>query len=131
MTTDMLTAHIDQNISEVRKILVENPIHHIPVVIGRKLVGLISSADMRKLSFALLFANKPVNDEDIDKQFTIEEIMQKDIVTVNAKETIHRAAEMFCGGQFHSLPVLDDKHDLAGIVTSTDMIMYLLDQYKS
>ncbi len=129
MTTDMVTVHVDQDISDVRKILEENPFHHIPVVIGRKIVGLLSSSDIRKVVFALIYANKPLNDETLNKQFTIEEIMLKDMATLNANDTIHRAAEMFCGGLFHSLLVVDDKHDLVGIVTSTDMIMYLLDQY--
>ncbi len=129
MITDVMTVHIDQHISDVRKILEEYPIHHIPVVIGRKLVGIISSTDMKKIAFALLYANEPLNDETLNKRFTIEEIMQKDAVTINDKETIHRAAEMFCGGRFHSLPVVDKKNNLTGIITSTDMIMYLLDQY--
>ncbi len=129
MTTDIMTVHVDQDFSDVRKILEENPIHHIPVVIGRKPVGLISSSDMKKSTFALLYANKPLDDENLNKRFTIEEVMQKDMVTINYKETIHRAAEMFCGGRIHSLPVIDGKNNLVGIVTSTDMIMYLLDQY--
>lgn len=129
MTTDMITVHVEQDISDIRKILEENPFHHIPVVIGRKIVGLISSSDIRKVVFALIHANKPLNDETLNKQFTVEEIMLKEVITLNASETIHRAAEMFCGGLIHSLLVIDDKHDLVGIVTSTDMIMFLLDQY--
>ncbi len=129
MITNVTTVHIDQKISDVRLILAENPIHHIPVLNGRKLVGLISATDMMKLNFALSYANETLNDSTLDKQFTIEQVMQKDLVTISIKNTVHRAAEMFCGGHFHSLPVLDEDGNLVGIVTSTDLIMYLLGQY--
>ncbi len=130
MTPDVLTVHVDQDISDVRRILEENPFHHIPVVTGRKIVGLISSSDMNKLSFALSYSNESIDDETLNKRFTIEEVMQKDVFTINGKETTLRAAEMFCGGCFHSLLVVDEEDNLVGIVTSTDMVMLLLEQYN-
>lgn len=129
MTTDIIKVKISQKISVVHTIFEENPIHHIPVVKGRKLVGLISATDMMKLSFALSYSNKTMDSDSLDKIFSIEEVMQKELATINSSETIHRAAEMFCGGQFHSLPVVNEKNQLEGIVTSTDIIMYMLDQY--
>ena len=131
MTSEVSTVHVDQDISDVRNILEENPFHHIPVVTGRKIVGLISSSDMMKLSFALSYSNEPLDDETLNKRFTIEEVMHKDVYTINAKETTLRAAEMFCGGCFHSLLVVDEEDNLVGIVTSTDMVMLLLDQYRT
>ena len=39
------------------------------------------------------------------------------------------AAELLGEGTFHSLPVVDDEGRLQGLVTSTDVIRYLLAQY--
>ncbi len=129
MTADVTTVHVDQEISDVRKLLEQNPIHHIPVLTNSKIVGIISSSDMKKLTFALSHANEPQDDEALNKRFTIKGVMQPDVYTINVKQTIYRAAEMFCGGRFHSLLVVDDENNLVGIATSTDMIMFLLEQY--
>ena len=39
------------------------------------------------------------------------------------------SAELLREGTFHSLPIVDEDHNLVGIVTSTDLIRYHLDQY--
>ena len=46
MSSELLTVHGGQKVSEVYELLTENRIHHVPVVDGKKLVGLISSTDL-------------------------------------------------------------------------------------
>jgi predicted transcriptional regulator len=59
---------------------------------------------------------------------TIEQVMRSSIRTINADATIKEAAEIFASEEFHALPVIEgDK--LVGIVTTTDIINYLLEQY--
>ena len=53
MTRDLETVHVGQKLSEVRRMLANNPYHHVPVVSGEKLVGLISSTDIVRLSLAI------------------------------------------------------------------------------
>ena len=45
---------------------------------------------------------------------------------VQENQTIEEVARIFAQKEFHALPVLRDK-ELVGIVTTTDMIRYLLD----
>jgi CBS domain-containing protein len=47
---------------------------------------------------------------------------------VNTETSIKEVAEIFATQDFHSLPVVDN-NELKGIVTSTDVIKYLLEQY--
>ena len=54
--------------------------------------------------------------------------MQPAVVTVNSKSTVRAAAEIFSKNSFHALPVCDDG-TLVGIVTTTDIINYMLEQY--
>ena len=43
---------------------------------------------------------------------------------------IRDAAEILAKGEFHSLPIVDtDDTTLLGMVTSTDLIRHLLDQF--
>ena len=60
---------------------------------------------------------------------TIEQLMQKEPVSVRENAPIREAAEVLVHRNFHSLPVVSDGHKLVGLVTSTDLIRYLLAQF--
>ena len=59
----------------------------------------------------------------------IETVMKKDLITMKGTGTVREASKLLREGTFHSLPVVDDDGALLGIVTSTDLIRYLHDQY--
>ncbi|TLD40631.1 MAG: CBS domain-containing protein [Candidatus Jettenia ecosi] len=125
MTTNLKTVQIHQKLSEVRRIFIENQLHHIPVVHDRKLVGLISTTDMLKLNLATSGTNSWSIDTMLDQQFTIEQVMQRNLVTIDIHSTVRKAAHLLSDGVFHSLPVVDRDNNLVGIITSTDLIRYL------
>ncbi|MCA9715255.1 MAG: CBS domain-containing protein [Myxococcales bacterium] len=129
MSTDIFSVHTGQAPSEVRRLLAERPLHHVPVVSGRTLVGLISATDMLKLSFQAYGTDARTVDAVLDNQFTIQQIMTTELVTLHRSRTIRDAAELLKDGSFHSLPIVDDDDALVGIVTSTDIIRYHLEQY--
>lgn len=60
--------------------------------------------------------------------FTIEQVMSKNLVTVSSTTTIKEVAEILSEKEFHALPVVDDSV-LVGIVTTTDLINFLLKQF--
>jgi CBS domain-containing protein len=129
MSNELLTVHAAQKVSEVYTLLTENRIHHVPVVNGEKPIGLISSSDMMKLSLDAYGTPDSANAEYLDSQFTIEQVMSSDLVTIGADEPIRTAVEKLSPGTLHSLPVVGEDGMLVGIVTTTDLVKYLLDQY--
>jgi CBS domain-containing protein len=48
---------------------------------------------------------------------------------VKESATIYDVAKILSKEEFHALPVVDNGDQLVGIVTTTDVIRYLLDQY--
>lgn len=52
----------------------------------------------------------------------IADIMSKEVVTVTRNTSIRELAEIFQKKHFASVPVVDDKGKLTGIVTSSDLI---------
>ena len=129
MTTDVHTVQLGQKLSEVRQLLTDRPIHHVPVVDGNQLVGMISSTDVLKLSYEAYGADERQVDSVLDSQFTIANVMSKDVTTMKPSDTIREAAKILSGGAFHSIPVVEGDNELAGIVTSTDLINYLVELY--
>jgi CBS domain-containing membrane protein len=60
--------------------------------------------------------------------FTVEQVMAKNLVTISPETTIKEAAEILANREFHALPICEDDL-LVGIVTTTDLIKYLIEQY--
>jgi len=129
MTKDVKSVQLGQKISEVRKLLAENNFHHVPVLDGKKLVGVISSADILRMSFDAYGIDPRTMDAILDRQFTISQIMKDKVVLLTQKDTVRQAVDLLRKGDIHSLPVIDNEWSLVGIVTSTDLIRYLSSQY--
>ncbi|MBT8303071.1 MAG: CBS domain-containing protein, partial [Bacteroidia bacterium] len=55
-------------------------------------------------------------------------VMAKNLISVNSETTIKEVAEILSKREFHALPVVDGEN-LVGIVTTTDLINYLLEQF--
>lgn len=115
MSTAVTTVEPTRPLGEVRQLMADEVIHHVPVVRGRKLVGLLSATDLVRCA---------PGDERM-----VEAVMQTELVTLSPGDTVRDAARHLRSGQFHALPVVDGEGGLAGIVTSTDLIRYLYDQY--
>jgi len=60
--------------------------------------------------------------------FTIGQVMKRNIVTVSTSNSIKEVAKILATQEFHALPVVDN-NTLVGIVTTTDLIKYLLKQF--
>ena len=128
MSTNLVTVHHGDPVSKVRQLATQHGVHHIPVVNGDQLVGIISWSDMLRVSFGDTFnADQRAVDATLDHTFTIEQLMQKNPVTLEDNASVRDAAEILAKGDFHSIPVVHGTK-LVGIVTSTDLIKHLLDQ---
>jgi len=129
LTRDVMTTHTGQKVSDVRKIFAQNAFHHMPVVSGKKLIGLISASDILGISVEGVGSDERSMDAYLDHQFSIEKLMRTDLRTLPEKARIADAAEILSDGQFHAIPVVDGDENLIGIVTSTDLVRYLRDLF--
>lgn len=128
MTKELITIHDGEPVSKLRKIFEQDSIHHIPVVSGEKLIGIVSWNDFMRVSFGE-FGNQDANGLDaiLDHTYKIHEVMHPDPTTMPSDGTIRDAARVLGSSDFHSLPVVEGEK-LVGLVTSTDLINYLADQ---
>lgn len=127
MTPAPVCAHPNEPLSEVRATMAEVGCHHVPVVSGGKLLGMITSTDLLRASYT--WGEDPRNAEAVlDHTRTIEDLMVTQLVMVGSKTSVREATRLLVEHGFHSLPVVDDGV-LVGIVTTNDVLRYLLDQY--
>ena len=127
MTPAPITVQLGQKLSDVQKKMSEGGFHHVPVVDGDKLVGILSSTDLLRVTYEY-DKNPAQSDAVLDHTRSVEDVMQPSLVTISPKDTVRAAAEIFSKNAFHALPVCDNGA-LVGIVTTTDVINYMLEQY--
>lgn len=113
MRTDLITVSPDDTLRDVRQIFMRSKIHHIPVVDGDTLVGLLTTYDLFKLGKSREeYAEIPVSD-----------VMTRRLATLEPHEKVGAAAEIFLENLFHAIPIVKDRR-LVGIVTSFDVLKY-------
>lgn len=129
MTENVSTINLTDTLQEAVELIKKKKIRHIPVVSGKEVVGIISKTDINRLTFSSLFENQEGADEAILDMLTIPQIMTNKPRVIQAEQPIKEVAEIFSTEEFHALPVVNEEGDLVGIVTTTDIIRYMLEQY--
>ncbi|MFN0215827.1 MAG: HPP family protein [Saprospiraceae bacterium] len=114
MTKDVITLNPDSMLGEARDIMLSKHIHHIPILNGKKLVGMVTSWDMFKLG-------KSAEEYSTMK---VSEVMTTRVATLDPDQHLGAVAEVLTRHLFHAVPIVNDDHELLGIVTSTDIIRY-------
>lgn len=130
MTTQLVILNTTDSLEKAERLFKKHRIRHIPVIEGnQKIVGMLSLTDLLRISFA---DGAYEDEEDIEtvvyEMFSIPQVMAKNIKTVSPDTTIKAVAELLSREEFHAVPVVEEG-DLKGIVTTTDLIKYLLNQY--
>ncbi|MDR6760675.1 CBS domain-containing protein [Flavobacterium sp. 2755] len=128
MTKTVVTVNQNDDLRKVVEKLKSNSIRHIPVVNGKEVVGIISRTDVNRLTFGALFEGQEGIDEAILDMLTISQVMTSKPKTLSSETIIKDLASTFVKEEFHALPVVDNG-ELKGIVTTTDVIKYFLEQY--
>ena len=130
MTDNLVKLNVNDSLSKAEALFKKNKIKHLPVVKGDSVVGMLSYSDLLRISFADAtddsgdFVESTVYD-----MFTLEQVMTHKVVCVESDDDIREVAEILAKKHFHALPVIE--HDkLIGIVTSTDIINFFLEQYN-
>lgn len=117
MTKDVITLSPDQTLADARNLMLEKHFHHVPIVEGKKLVGMITSWDFLK------FGKSP---EELT-HVKLSEVMTTKIAALEPDQHIGAVAELLMEHLFHAVPIVNDDRELVGLVTSTDLIEY---EYK-
>ncbi|WP_281634401.1 CBS domain-containing protein [Flavobacterium luteolum] len=128
MTKTVVTADEKDDLKTVVEKLKTNTIRHIPIVKGKEVIGIISRTDINRLTFGALFEGQDNADEAILEMLTVPQVMTSKPKTVSSDTIIRDLAEIFVKEDFHALPVVDNG-ELKGIVTTTDVVKYFLEQY--
>jgi len=133
MTKSVHTLNLKNSLEDAEKAFKKYHVRHLPVIAGKELIGMLSLTDLARISFVDSFGDYNDHEAEVDtsvySMLTIEQVMARKIETVDVGTSIREVAETLSQREFHALPVLENG-SLVGIVTTTDLIKYLLAQYN-
>jgi CBS domain-containing protein len=114
MTRDLITLSPDDTLEKANELLRTKRIHHLPVVDGDTIVGLITTYDLYKRGLS----------KDAYHTVKASELMTTKLATLEPGDKIGTAAEIFLAHLFHAIPIVEEGHKLVGIVTTHDLLKY-------
>lgn len=130
MTKNVITLNTKDNLETAERLFKKHHIRHIPVVKGKKIIGMLSYTDLLRISFAdAVYEDEETIDTMVYNMFSIEQVMAKNLICVSSNTYIKDVAEILSKREFHAIPVCDNGN-LVGMVTTTDLINFLLAQFE-
>lgn len=126
MSAPAVFVDLDAPPSRVAALLETSPFHHLPVLDGGVLVGVVSSIDLARVSLGAWVSDPQTERAWLDTQFRIADLMSWEPQFVREDDSVKLAADKLSTGDLHCLPVLDQRDALTGIVTSTDLLRWLV-----
>jgi CBS domain-containing protein len=85
LTTDIITTHVREKVSDIRKLFAKHGFHHVPVLSGQTLIGIVSASDILGISVEGVGTHNTSMDAYLDHQFSIEGLMKTGLRTLNEK----------------------------------------------
>ncbi|MGH9462345.1 MAG: CBS domain-containing protein [Vicinamibacteria bacterium] len=125
MTKEPFTVGEDASMKEAVDLLRQHHIRHLPVVVGPKLIGIVTDRDIRKASPSLLSGVDMSEYEEVLANTPISRVMTREPFTVTADTELREAVQVLVDKKVGALPVVNGE-DLIGIFTEIDALKVLL-----
>ncbi|WP_456379465.1 CBS domain-containing protein [Lutibacter sp.] len=130
MTKKLITLTLEDDLYKAEKLFKENNIRHIPIVEEEHIIGMLSCSDLERIGFLDSYDSDETKvDNAIYSMLNIGQLMVKNPTVINSSTTIKSVVEILAKNEIHALPVVEN-NILVGIVTTTDVLNYLLKQYE-
>jgi CBS domain-containing protein len=126
MTTNVITTNPMTAISAAHQLMQEKQIRRLPVVDNGKLVGIITIGDVREASPSDATTLSIWELNYLWSQLTVQKVMTRNTLTVNPTTPILDAAEKMLDHKVSGLPVVNDKNQLIGVITESDIFRMLV-----
>jgi len=126
MTDSVIVAKPENNLNQLLQFFKQFRVNHIPVTNENdKVLGIVSTKDVLKQFEQLSSNNLDGNLSEALQKITVDAIMIKDVIKVSKNDTIDLTAKLMAQNSLGSILVTDENDILQGIVTNSDMVIYL------
>lgn len=125
MTAVPVTIHPTDTVGVALTKMEDQEIRHLPVVEGKRLVGMVTDRDLRE--YRLPVMQEIENPEFADGLLStrVADVMNTDLLTVHPNESVRAAVDVMLEYGVGAVPVIDrERGDLLGIVSYVDLLRH-------
>jgi CBS domain-containing protein len=124
MTRDIVSLLEEQNLATAAATFQRVSFHHLPVVDGKKVVGIVSQRDILHATVAGVDRSAVAQTRELRflESTFVRDLMKTAIVTAGVDESVATAAKRMLAERVDALPVVNGRGELAGIVTAHDIL---------
>ncbi len=127
MKRDPVTVKNDDSFRYALKLIRKEGIKHLPVLDGKKLVGIVTDRDLRQAAPSPATTLEVHELNYLLERLKIEAIMTKKVITVSPQTSLQEAAKLLFAHKIGCLPVVEHE-ELMGIITEGDILRAYLEQ---
>jgi acetoin utilization protein AcuB len=125
MTKNVITAHVDEKVSDAITKMKENNIKHLPIIDGDKIFGIVSIKEIEEYSPSKATSLDIFELHYLLSKITLKEIARRDVITITPDVPIEEAGAIMYKNRIGSLPVLENGK-LVGIISDRDIFKLLI-----
>lgn len=114
MTKNPVVVSPEASLQEVTNLMAERKVQQIPVVENGHFAGMITSYDLWKAGAT--------------KGKLVKDVMTTKVIKITPIDKVGTAAELFMDKRFKTLPVVNLRNELKGIVTAFDVIRHVMER---
>lgn len=131
MTSDVISLTAEANALDAYRLMTKYHIRRLPVIDNDNLIGIVTLGDIRR--------RKPssVGSPDLPEinqrlsQLSIKDVMTPQPLTTPQSMPIAQAATLMLERKISGLPVVNDRHDMVGIITESDIFRMIVQSWRS
>jgi CBS domain-containing protein len=110
MTKDCITVTLQDNVYEIAVKMKEHNIGFIPVVDGKKLIGVVTDRDLVVRGYA----------DKREGSTAVKHVISQEITSISPNTTVDEAARIMANDKVRRLPVVDNG-ELVGVIAIGDL----------
>ena len=126
MSKDIITVNVEDSMQDAGYLLREHNINVLPVMEKGRMVGIVTDRDLKKAS--------PSDATTLDmhellfliSKIKVRDLMKTPVITIPPDYTVEEAAVILLEKKISGLPVVDEKNQLVGIITRSDLFRVLI-----
>jgi acetoin utilization protein AcuB len=124
MTRRVVVLHPKNSVTTAYETMQEFAVRHIPVCHDGVLVGMVSDRDVLRLGKLL------PNGQFEAPEIYLDSVATKDLITCRFYDLVTDVARKMVENRINAVPVVNDRSELEGLITSMDLLQYLANYHR-
>lgn len=125
MTTKVTSLQESDTLLDASMIFLRSPYRHLPVLQGKRVIGIITQHDVKQFVPSLLTRMSPEGYNQVLETTPVSRAMTREPVTVGPDQSVFEAATILFNKRIGCLPVVEND-ELVGVISTTDMLRLLV-----